>query len=196
MSPDSAMPDEADLRAVDGWTLHEFAEVTSTNSLAAHLPPWTAVRLLFRPRVGGRTGRYWVSDEGGLWLLCRPAHARRRRPMVAASPGCRLGSAECRARPRSPGRAVALAQRHSRGRRKLAGILVDRFSPDAAVVGIGLNVANHPEKAEPSLAGEVTSLADLLPRPPSFTVLIRPAACGTHARTPPVGVRRCRRTVP
>jgi BirA family biotin operon repressor/biotin-[acetyl-CoA-carboxylase] ligase len=58
------------------------------------------------------------------------------------------------------------------GRRKLAGILVDRFSAEAAVVGIGLNVANHPEKSDPALAGEVACLADLLPNPPPISALV------------------------
>jgi biotin-(acetyl-CoA carboxylase) ligase len=40
------------------------------------------------------------------------------------------------------------------------------------VVGIGLNVTNHPENTDPALAGEVTCLAELVPHPPSFTALI------------------------
>jgi BirA family biotin operon repressor/biotin-[acetyl-CoA-carboxylase] ligase len=172
MSPDFAMPQEADIRAVDGWTLHEFAEVTSTNLLAAHLPPWTAVRAAVQTAGRGRTGRHWVSDEDGLWLSA-----------VVPTPG---DSAPWSLLPLAAGwaalgvvRGLGLPDARLRwpndilvGRRKLAGILVDRFSPEAAVVGIGLNVANHPEKTNPALASEVTCLADLLPRPPSFTALI------------------------
>jgi BirA family biotin operon repressor/biotin-[acetyl-CoA-carboxylase] ligase len=62
------VPPELDVRAIDGWTVHEFAEVTSTNALAAHLPPWSAVRADEQTAGRGRSGRPWVSDRGGLWL--------------------------------------------------------------------------------------------------------------------------------
>ncbi len=172
MPPDSAMSQEPDIHAVDGWTLHEFAEVTSTNSLAAHLPPWTAVRAVVQTAGRGRTGRHWVSDEDGLWFSAvlpttgdtapwslLPLAAGWATLSVVRS----LGLPE--ARLRWPNDILV-------GRRKLAGILVDRFSPGAAVVGIGLNVSNHPEKTEPVLSGEVACLADLVPTPPSFAALI------------------------
>jgi BirA family biotin operon repressor/biotin-[acetyl-CoA-carboxylase] ligase len=172
MSPDSALPDEADIRAVDGWTLHEFAEVTSTNSLAAHLPPWTAIRAMVQTAGRGRTGRHWVSDEDGLWLsavLPTPGDVAPWSLLPLAAGWAALGVV----------RALGLPDARLRwpndilvGRRKLAGILVDRFSAEAAVVGIGMNVDNHPEKTDPALAGEVTCLADLLSHPPSFASLI------------------------
>ena len=172
MSPDPAIPQEPDLRAIDGWTIHEFAEVTSTNSLAAHLPPWTAVRAVVQTAGRGRTGRHWLSDEEGLWLSA-----------VVPTPG---DIAPWSLLPLAAGwavlsvvRALGLPDARLRwpndiliGRRKLAGILVDRFSAGAAVVGIGLNVANHPEKIDPELAGEVICLADLLPVTPPFHALI------------------------
>jgi BirA family biotin operon repressor/biotin-[acetyl-CoA-carboxylase] ligase len=172
MSPFPAPSQEPGNRAIDGWTLHEFAEVTSTNSLAAHLPPWTAVRAVVQTAGRGRAGRHWVSDEDGLWLSA-----------VVPTPGT---SAPWPLLPLAAGWAVlgvvrdlGLPDARLRwpndilvGRRKLAGILVDRFSAGTAVVGIGLNVANHPEKSDPMLAGEVTCLADLLPHPPPFDALI------------------------
>jgi BirA family transcriptional regulator, biotin operon repressor / biotin---[acetyl-CoA-carboxylase] ligase len=185
MSPESVITQEPDLRAVDGWTLHEFAEVTSTNSLAAHLPPWTAVRAVVQTAGRGRTDRRWVSDEAGLWLSA-----------VVPTPG---GLARWSLLPLAAGwavlrvvRGLGLPDARLRwpndilvGRRKLAGILVDRFSQEAAVVGIGLNVGNHPEKTDPALTGEVTCLADLLPRPPEFNALIvqlLAALTGEHQR--------------
>lgn len=172
MSPDSSTTQEPDLRALDGWTLHEFPEVTSTNALAAHLPPWSAVRALVQTAGRGRTGRRWVSDENGLWLsavLPTPGDSApwSLLPLAAGLAALRvirdLGLHD--ARLRWPNDIMI-------GRRKLAGILVDRFSAEAAVVGIGLNVANHPERTDPSLAGEVACLADLLPDSPPISSLV------------------------
>ncbi len=185
MSPDSITTQEADLRVADGWTLHEFAEVTSTNLLAAHLPPWTAVRAVVQTAGRGRTGRPWISDEDGLWLSA-----------VVPTPG---DPAPWSLLPLAAGWAVlsvvrSLGLKDARlrwpndilvGRRKLAGILVDRFSPEAAVVGIGLNVANHPAETDPALRGEVTRLVDLLPHPPLFPSLmvqLLAALTGEHHR--------------
>jgi len=172
MLNDPTLIPELDVRAIDGWTLHEFAEVTSTNSLAAHLPAWSAVRAGVQTAGRGRTGRPWVSDEGGLWLSA-----------VVPTPG---DPARWSLLPLAAGWAVrkvarALGVTAARlrwpndilvGRQKLAGVLVDRFSADAAVVGIGLNVANRPEATDLALAGLVTRLADLLPDPPAPAALL------------------------
>jgi len=55
--------------------------------------------------------------------------------------------------------------------RKLAGLLVDNFVPQCAVVGMGVNVTNHPEAHDGSLKETATRLADLLPHPPSLATL-------------------------
>jgi len=58
------------------------------------------------------------------------------------------------------------------GRGKLAGILVERFHSGTAVIGLGLNYLNHPESADPSLAGNIVRLADVLPQlPPRHEVI-------------------------
>jgi BirA family biotin operon repressor/biotin-[acetyl-CoA-carboxylase] ligase len=172
MLPDPAILPEIDVRAIDGWTLHEFAEVTSTNSLAAHLPPWSAVSAGVQTAGRGRTGRRWVSDEGGIWLSA-----------VVPTPG---DPARWALLPLAAGWAVltvaqALGLTATRlrwpndllvGRQKLAGVLVDRFSADAAVVGLGLNVTNHPEAGDPALAGTTARLADLLPAAPARAALL------------------------
>ncbi len=163
---------EIDVRAIDGWTLHEFAEVTSTNLLAAHLPPWSAVSAVVQSAGRGRAERPWVADAGGLWLSA-----------VVPTPG---DPDEWPLLPLAAGwalltvmRDIGVAGARLRwpndllvGRLKLAGILVDRFAPDAAVVGIGLNVTNRPEAADADLAGQVVRLADLLPRPPAPAALV------------------------
>jgi BirA family biotin operon repressor/biotin-[acetyl-CoA-carboxylase] ligase len=49
------------------------------------------------------------------------------------------------------------------GNRKLAGLLVERHNADTAVVGIGLNIFNQPEAAEPALRNTTLRLADIVP---------------------------------
>jgi len=181
MPPAPDVVHETDIRAIDGWTLHEFAEVTSTNALAAHLPAWSAVTATVQTAGRGRTGRQWVSDAGGLWLSA-----------VLPTPGDPAGWSLL---PLAAGwavldtvRALGVADARLRwpndvlvGRRKLAGILVDRFSADQAVVGIGLNLTNQPGAVEEALLAEVTRLADLLPAAPDRAgVLVRLLAALTR----------------
>ncbi len=138
-------------------------EIASTNSACRDLPAWHAVRARVQTGGRGRTGRYWVSDDGGLWLSA-----------VLPCPGDRaqwavlplaIGWALIRTleelgvsglRLRWPNDLMA-------GRRKLAGLLLERFNGETAIAGIGLNVRNAPDAAEPSLAGSTARLADLVP---------------------------------
>jgi BirA family biotin operon repressor/biotin-[acetyl-CoA-carboxylase] ligase len=181
MLNDPAILSELDVRAIDGWTLHEFTEVTSTSSIAAHLPLWSAVSAGVQTAGRGRTGRHWVSDGGGVWLSA-----------VVPTPG---DFARWALLPLAAGWAVltvvhALGVPAARlrwpndilvGRQKLAGVLVDRFSTETAVVGLGLNVANRPEAVDPALAGQVTRLADLLPEvPPAAALLVHLLAALTR----------------
>jgi BirA family biotin operon repressor/biotin-[acetyl-CoA-carboxylase] ligase len=55
--------------------------------------------------------------------------------------------------------------------RKLAGLLIDQFVPGLAVVGVGLNVTNEPERREPGLSGSVARLAELIPVLPTLSDL-------------------------
>jgi BirA family transcriptional regulator, biotin operon repressor / biotin---[acetyl-CoA-carboxylase] ligase len=172
MSATFAAIQEVDVRAIDGWTLHEFAEVTSTSSLAAHLPPWSAVAATVQTAGRGRAGHCWVSDDGGLWLsavLPTPGNPALWTLLPLAAGWAVLGAARAlgvqAARLRWPNDILV-------GRRKLAGILVDRFSADAAVVGIGLNVSNQPAAVDEALTTEVTRLADLLPATPARAGLL------------------------
>ncbi len=145
------------------WTVHHHRVVASTNPLAAFLPAWHAVRADQQTRGVGRTGRHWVSDLGGLWLSA-----------VLPTPGPRKAWSIL---PLAVGWAVISALRELGlrdvrlrwpndlmvGPRKLAGILVETHQPATAVVGIGLNVFNSPERDVPELAGQTTSLQQLLP---------------------------------
>lgn len=159
----TAIPFSPALSAVSsGWLLEVVAETDSTNRLAARLPAWHAVRADVQTAGRGRTGRHWVSDAGGLWLSA-----------VLPCPGPRAAWSLL---PLAAGHAVATALADLgvstlrlrwpndllHGRSKLAGLLVERHTADTAVVGIGLNVTNHPER-DTSLRTPSARLADLLP---------------------------------
>jgi BirA family biotin operon repressor/biotin-[acetyl-CoA-carboxylase] ligase len=144
-----------------GWLLDVRREVDTTNRLAATLPAWHAVRADTQTAGRGRTGRSWTSDRGGLWLSAvLPCPGPRERwatlPLAAGqtllSALTSLGVSDLRLR--WPNDLLV-------GPRKLAGLLVERHGPDTAVVGVGLNVFNHPERAEPSLRDSTARLADL-----------------------------------
>ena len=150
----------------EGWRLHEFEEIGSTNTRAGSLPAWSAIRADIQTGGRGRTvDRKWVSDRGGLWLSA-----------VLPCPGAR---AKWEILPLAAGWAIIGALREAGmpdlrlrwpndlmlGQRKLAGLLVERYRNDTAVVGVGLNVLNHPEFEDPALEGKTACLADLMPEP-------------------------------
>ncbi len=146
-----------------GWFLEVHPTVDTTNRLAAALPAWRAVRADTQTAGRGRTGRVWTSDRGGLWLSAvLPCPGPRERwatlplaagqALVAALAG--LGVSGLRLR--WPNDLMV-------GPRKLAGLLVERHSPHTAVVGIGINVFNQPELADPGLRDSTARLADLAP---------------------------------
>ncbi len=185
MQTSSASVTPLDTRAIDGWTVHEFAEVTSTSLLAAHLPAWSAVRADVQSAGRGRAGHPWVSNPGGLWLSAVVPAAGRPAdwtllPLAAGwallSVVRKLGIAD--ARLRWPNDLMV-------GRKKLAGVLVDRFTPDEAVIGVGLNVRNDPGAADPDLVGDAVCLADLraeVPAPADLLVPVLAALTREHHR--------------
>jgi BirA family biotin operon repressor/biotin-[acetyl-CoA-carboxylase] ligase len=150
-----------------GWTLHDYEVVDSTNLVAARLPAWNAVRARRQTAGRGRYQRSWISDAGGLWLSAvvpvASAEAGRVLPLLAglALTGVFESLNLETVRMRWPNDLLV-------GRRKLSGILVDSFCPQTAVVGIGVNVDNHPESCEPSLSCQAVRLADLLQKTPTL----------------------------
>lgn len=158
----------ARIREWRGWTLHDCETLVSTNDYARQLPAWNAVRAVRQIEGRGRHGRRWSSDSGGLWTSVVL-------PLEPAGQGWS-------AFPLAAGLAVitalqnfGLKQARLRwpndvlvGPRKICGILMEKFSPDKLVVGLGLNVSNDPAEDDPSLAPIATSLAEELPEPPSL----------------------------
>jgi len=156
---------------VPGWRVQHYPIATSTNLVAANLPAWTAVRADVQTSGRGRFERQWVSDRGGLWLSAViPANLKTASsgvlPLVVGLAVCDSlrESGVSNLRMRWPNDVLV-------ENRKLAGLLVDQFTPDLAVAGIGINVLNQPEASDHSLKNLTTRLADLLSAPPELFVL-------------------------
>ncbi len=148
------------------WRLCELTAVDSTNRHAATCAAWTAVTARTQTAGRGRHDRHWVSDAGGLWLsaVVPTGGAAERWSLLPLAAG--LALCETFASLGLSGHRLRWPNDIMVGRAKLAGILVERFRPDAAVVGLGVNYANRPEAAAPELAGTVARAVDVLPAPP------------------------------
>jgi BirA family biotin operon repressor/biotin-[acetyl-CoA-carboxylase] ligase len=147
----------------DGWTLHRAGQLASTNSAAARLPEWHAVRSDIQTSGRGRTGRRWVSNQGGLWLsavLPCPATAA---PWSLLPLAAGWSVIEALEELGAPGLRLRWPNDIMSGQRKLAGLLVERYNAQTAVIGIGLNVTNSPEASDNSLFGLTARLVDLVP---------------------------------
>jgi BirA family biotin operon repressor/biotin-[acetyl-CoA-carboxylase] ligase len=149
------------------WTVHEYDAVSSTNLIAASLPAWHAVRADTQTAGRGRFQRTWISDEGGLWLsavvpMSEDRVEQRWLPLVTAVAVCETlnGLGVRGLRLRWPNDVLF-------GNRKLAGLLIDQFQRGLAVVGIGINIINQPDKGDPQLRGQVVCLAELVTDAPS-----------------------------
>lgn len=147
------------------WTVHDWAEASSTNDLARHLPPWHIARCEFQRNGRGRFNRTWFGAPGGLWasfnLPLEPqgsipvqwGHL----PLVAglALLDILAGYSIHGARLRWPNDLLV-------GKSKLAGILVERPASDMAVVGIGINIFNDIAVLKGKVQDPPARLADLL----------------------------------
>jgi BirA family transcriptional regulator, biotin operon repressor / biotin---[acetyl-CoA-carboxylase] ligase len=154
---------------VKGWRIWEYPVVDSTNLVAAKLPAWSAVRADTQTAGRGRFQRKWVSDLHGLWLsaVVPTSGAMPLLPLIAG-----LAVADAL-------RAVGVEEMRMRwpndllvDNRKLAGLLVDQFTPGLAVIGIGVNVGNHPERLDATLIDQTTRLAELVAAAPDIRDLM------------------------
>jgi len=159
--------------SIDGWTVHEFASLPSTNPVAGALPAWHVVRADLQTGGRGRTGRAWVSDAGGLWLSAvLPAPGPRKKwSILPLGAGWAVIEALreigiARLRLRWPNDILA-------GRRKLAGLLVEQYQPETVVIGVGINIANRPDTIDPALAGRTVDVTELAERPVSLPEVTR-----------------------
>ncbi|MBX3745702.1 MAG: biotin--[acetyl-CoA-carboxylase] ligase [Verrucomicrobiae bacterium] len=162
------------VEAIDGWRVQHLDEVDSTNDVAAACDVWEAVRA-DRQRAGrGRHQRSWQSGAGGLWISAVVPIGALDRGWSALPLAAGLAVCETLEDHGVKGLRLRWPNDVLTGRRKLAGLLVDRFREDRAVIGVGINVANQPEAENPELAGTTVRLADLLtPAPPVEAVARR-----------------------
>ena len=165
-----------------GWRLDARARVGSTNEEAkkhalAGAPEFTLVWALEQTEGRGRRGRSWSSPPGNLYLslILRPDIP----PAEAAQVGFVAAIALAEAlRPLLPD-TVELALKWPNdvlvGRRKISGILPEALALgeggriEALVLGIGVNVASHPEgtawpATDLAAAGVTVGLEGLLER--------------------------------
>jgi BirA family biotin operon repressor/biotin-[acetyl-CoA-carboxylase] ligase len=152
-------------RVEDGWELHEYRQLESTNDVGAQLPAWSAVRADRQTAGRGRYQRRWISDEGGLWLsavipLNSSVAGWTALPLAAA-----LALVEALSSMGARGLRLRWPNDILCGQRKLAGILIDCPGSGTAVVGIGANLTNDPGRFDSDLAGTTIRLEDLLSGP-------------------------------
>ena len=145
---------------IEEWCVYRYAQVGSTNDIARDLPPWNAVRADSQTSGRGRHGRPWISERGGLWLsMVVPIRGERRHwsalPLAAgwAVLGVIKGLGVQEARLRWPNDIMVRDM-------KLAGLLVEQFHEGVAVVGVGINVYNCPNRIDHELTQKITRLSD------------------------------------
>ncbi len=156
------------------WEIQNVDSTASTNDLAKELPPWNAVVAGSQFSGRGRHGRKFVSAPGGLWMSAVvpiPGDPSRWTGLAIAVGWGILhwlrSLPVAGARLRWPNDLM-------QGNCKLGGILLEQGGADRCVVGLGMNVHNHPEKDDPALAGQTVSLADLIPACPPSSDLVEP----------------------
>ena len=165
------MDDAIPTTQIAGWTLHEYREVGSTNDVAAELPAWHAVRASSQSGGRGRWKRTWVSDRGGLWISAVLPVSGDPQRWEALPLAVGLAVAELVASMGVLGVRLRWPNDLLARDRKLAGLLIERVKPGLAVVGIGVNVANHPETRDGSLAGTIARLEELAKPSPTLNQL-------------------------
>jgi BirA family biotin operon repressor/biotin-[acetyl-CoA-carboxylase] ligase len=141
----------------DGVRLIRFDLLDSTNEEARRLaaagdtgPLWIAARTQSKGR--GRRGNAWISDPGNLFatLLLAAPHTTAAQLGFAAS----LATADVVASYTSPARArLKWPNDVLLDNRKVAGILLETAGPETIAIGIGVNLAHHPDGTEtPAIA--------------------------------------------
>lgn len=167
--------EESSCHLIDGWRLHEFGTLPSTNPVAGALPAWHAVRANLQTGGRGRTGRAWISNAGGLWISAvLPAPGPRKKWSILPL-GAGWAMIEALREIGVEGLRLRWPNDILAGRRKLAGLLVEQYQPETVVIGLGLNLTNRPGEADPALDASTIGLAELAPRSPSIDEAARMA---------------------
>jgi BirA family biotin operon repressor/biotin-[acetyl-CoA-carboxylase] ligase len=136
----------------DGVRLIRFDLLDSTNEEARRLaaggdkgPVWITARMQSKGR--GRRGNAWISESGNLFatlLLPAPQTTAAQLGFVASLATADVVAsyvATVRVRLKWPNDVLL-------DNRKVAGILLETAGPDAVAIGIGINLAHHPDGTE------------------------------------------------
>ncbi len=146
-----------------GCVIRREAQVDSTNRVARQWAregaPHGAVVIAGTQTAGrGRSGRQWESAPGlGLWLsvIVRPKVDVSQWPLLAFAAA--LATADAIKTAYAETMEIKWPNDLLLSGRKLVGILIEKEG-DAAIVGIGVNVAHHAEDFPPELRETATSL--------------------------------------
>ncbi len=132
------------------WPVHRYGSIDSTNEEAKRLaragtqgPLWIVAAEQTAGR--GRRGREWVSQEGNLFatlLIDAPANAHQLCFVAGLAVAETIEALAPASKPTLKWPNDVLLQG-----RKTAGILLEQQG-DALAIGIGINLAQHPEKTE------------------------------------------------
>lgn len=163
----SLSPERPITHTIDGWTCVTLQRIPSTNDYARGLSEWNAVRAEEQTSGRGRHGRTWEAKRGGVWLSAviptRESAPWEFLPLLAGLTVIEtlhdIGVRNLRLR--WPNDVM-------HDSRKLAGILVEKPSPEKAVIGIGLNVFNRPTGDAFELEKIAISLSELIDTPPNI----------------------------
>jgi BirA family biotin operon repressor/biotin-[acetyl-CoA-carboxylase] ligase len=139
----SARP-ELPPRSGADWKVITLAEVDSTQKVAAHLSPWSAVIAALQTGGRGQRDRTFISDRGGLYLSAVL-------PFDGDAAGWRgfslaVGQAVMTALAEVGVEDLRLRWPNDLmiGPRKVGGILIEQGGRDTLLVGLGLNITNRP----------------------------------------------------
>lgn len=158
----------------EGLNLLCYDRIDSTNEAAHRLhaagekgPVWIVAREQTKGR--GRRGRIWVSRRGNLFAtLILPACPPRSTELAFVAG---LAVRQALSRYAAPGRlALKWPNDVLLNGRKIAGILLEALGHDSVAVGIGINLAHHPEDTPypaislAAVAADVPSPGELLAR--------------------------------
>jgi BirA family biotin operon repressor/biotin-[acetyl-CoA-carboxylase] ligase len=143
-----------------GFTLHAHDEIDSTNEearrLAAAGAPHGTVVWARRQTAGrGRRGRSWVSEPGNLFVsfLLRPSRPAAEAAQISFLSALAVGEALDRFRPVDTALAYKWPNDVLLDGSKVSGILLESAAGGPSglawlVVGIGINLAHHPDDVE------------------------------------------------
>lgn len=138
-------------RLPDGWTCHSFDELGSTMDAARDMaeggaPDRTVVRAGRQTGGRGRQGRPWTSESGNLYLT---AILREMRPLSDCAQLSFAAALAIGDTVDHPGTRFKWPNDVLIDGKKIAGILLEGGGSPATdgwvLIGIGLNVAHHPE---------------------------------------------------